>query len=185
MLYNQLQQISRQLHRREMKVSDALLIVFRYLRNHLPAERLIWLNRELLGYRKDDLSCLYEKPKFRQFSIFLPASRGLELEVPMYRFLSGSWGKLDACGKLVCSKEPALLERSIFCNIGIQQIETQLDELTDPEASLFSMSIDAESGAEFYCWSDELTRVYEAVSVKLCDFIETVIQELKLAPNER
>ena len=185
MLYHQLQQIRGQLRRREIKVSDALLVVFRYLRNHLPAERLIWLNRELLGYRKDDLSCLYEKPKSRQFSIFLPQPRKLELEVPMYRFLSGSWGKLDGAGKLVCCNQPDLLERSIFCNIGIQQIETQLEEITDPETSLFSMSFDPKSGAEFYCWSDELTRVYDAVGLKLCDFIETVIQELKLASNER
>ncbi len=87
MLYQQLQQVRRQLGRREMKVSDALLIVFRYLRDQLPADRLIWLNRELLGYRKDDLASLYEKPRFRQFSIFLPAPRKSDLEVPMYRFL--------------------------------------------------------------------------------------------------
>lgn len=47
------------------------------------------------------------------------------------------------------------------------------------------MSTDEGSGAEFYCWSKELTRVYDAVRLKLVDFIETVILELKLAPNER
>ncbi len=185
MLYQQLQQVRLQLRRREMKVSDGLLIVFRYLRERLPSERLIWLNRELLGYRKDDLASLYEKPRFKQFSIFLPAPQKSELEVPMYRFLSGAWGKLDKSGRLVCCNEPHLVEKSIFCNIGIQQIETQLDEMQEPDTSLFSMSVDPSSGAEFYCWSKELARVYDAVRVKLCDFIETVIEELKLAPNER
>ncbi len=185
MLYQQLHQVRRQLRRREMKLSDALLIVFRYLRDRLPADRLIWLNRELLGYRKDDLSSLYEKPRLRQFSIFLPAPRKSDLEVPMYRFLSGAWGKLDTNGKLVCCDERHLAEKSIFCNIGIQQIETQLDDMQEPETSLFSMTTDEGSGAEFYCWSKELARVYDAVRLKLCDFIESVIQELKLAPNER
>ncbi len=57
--------------------------------------------------------------------------------------------------------------------------------MQEPETSLFSMSTDESSGAEFYCWSKELARVYDAVRVKLCDFIESVIEELKLAPNER
>ncbi|CAN5448267.1 hypothetical protein BH10CYA1_BH10CYA1_44740 [soil metagenome] len=185
MLYQQLQQVRRQLRRREMRVSDALLIVFRYLRDRLPADRLIWLNRELLGYRKDDLASLYERPRVRQFSIFLPAPKKNEMEVPMYRFLTGAWGKLDKNGKLVCCDQQHLSEKSIFCNIGIQQIETQLDDMQEPETSLFSMSTDESSGAEFYCWSKELARVYDAVRLKLVDFIETVILELKLAPNER
>jgi len=185
MLYHQLKQIRGQLRRREMKVSDALLITSRYLRERMPPERLIWLNRELLGYRKDDLAGLYEKPRFPQLSMFLPQPKKFELEVPSYRFLNGAWGTLDDSGKLVCIKAPHLLERNIFCNIGIQQIETQLEEMDEPSTSLFSMSADEATGAEFYCWSSELVRVYDSVRTKLCEFIETVIDELKLAPNER
>ncbi|HEY9712687.1 MAG TPA: hypothetical protein V6C72_04415 [Chroococcales cyanobacterium] len=187
MLYHQLQQVRVQLRRREMKVSDALLIVFRYLRGRLPSERLIWLNRELLGYRSDDLPEFFEKPKHKQFSMFFPAPRKSSLEVPMHRFLCGAWGRVDSKGRLTWLSETniaRLREKSIFCNIGIQQIETQLDEMADTGPSLFSMSYDAEMGAEFYCWSKELERVYEAVKSKLCDFIESAIEELKLAPNE-
>lgn len=184
MLYQQLKNIRGQLRRGEMKVSDGLLIVSRYLRDRLPAERLIWMNRELLGYRREDLSELYDnKPTLSQM-LFSPASRRPLMEVPHYRFLSGAWGNVDGAGRLVCVNDPRLIQKSIFCNIGIQQIETQLDEMDEPANSLFSMSMDPQSGAEFYCWSDELLRVYESVRRKLCEFILVAIEELKLAPNE-
>jgi hypothetical protein len=184
MLYRQLTQIRAQLGAREMNVSDALLLVARCLRQKLPGERLLWLNRELLGYRKEDLAGFCDKPRFGGLSALFMGKRN-ELEVPQYRFLLGAWGRIDGHGKLLCVYEPRLLEKSIFCNIGIQQIETQLDEMEDPGVSLFSMSSDQASGAEFYCWSRELVRVMEAVRAKLCDFIDTVIEELKLAPRER
>jgi len=185
MLYQQLKQIRGLLRRREIKLSDALLIVLRYLRNKLPAERLIWLNRELLGYCKDDLPTLYERPKFiQQFSLFR-MQRTVELEVPEYRFLTGSWGRLDQDAQFICVQAPHLSDRNIFCNIGIQQIETQLQEIDNPVTNMFSMSADELTGAEFYCLSTELVRVYDAVRLKLCQFIETVIEELKLPSNER
>ncbi len=183
MLYRQLLQLRAQLGARDVKVSDALLLVARCLRGKIAASRLIWLNRELLGYRKDDLASIYEKPRFPGISALFAGSRRTELALPHYRFLLGSWGKLDRHGKLLCVYEPQLLEKSIFCNIGIQQIETQLEEMDDPDGSLFSMSADHETGAEFYCWSRELVRVHEAVRVKLCEFIDEVIEELKLAPR--
>ena len=45
------------------------------------------------------------------------------------------------------------------------------------------MTVDEETGAEFYCWSAELSRIYGAVSVKLSDFIDLVIDELRLATS--
>lgn len=183
MLYQQLRNVREQLRRGDIKVSDGLLIVSRYLCDKLPAERLVWLNRELLGYRREDLSGLYGKPSIPQI-LFLPASRKPLLEVPDYRFLNGAWGNVDSEGRLVCVDDQRLLQKSIFCNIGIQQIETQIEEMDEPANSLFSMSMDPQSGAEFYCWSEELLRVYESVRSKLCEFIVIAIEELKLAPNE-
>lgn len=185
MLNQQLRQIRSLLRRREIKLSDALLIVLRYLRSRLPAERLAWLNRELLGYTKEDLPSLYQPAKVKQFSLFKLQPKQFELEVPDYRFLSGAWGKLEGDAHLVCINAPHLTERSIFCNIGIQQIETQLDEIDDPDTHMLSMSSDEATGAEFYCWSTELVRVYDAVNAKLCHFLEVVIEELKLPSNER
>jgi hypothetical protein len=185
MLYQQLKQIRGLLRRREIKLSDALLIVLRYLRNRLPGERLIWLNRELLGYCKDDLPSLYERPRLRQqFSLFR-MQKTVELEVPEYRFLTGNWGRLGQDGQLICVQAAHLSDQNIFCNIGIQQIETQLQEIDNPGTNMFSMSSDELTGSEFYCWSTELVRVYDAVRQKLCEFIETVIEELKLPSNER
>lgn len=184
MLHRQLHQIRAQLGAKEMKVSDALLLVMRCLRGKVVGQRLIWLNRELLGYHHDDLS-LFERSKFSSISSFFSGNRKTELAVPSYRFLLGSWGRLDREGRLLCTHERRLMEKAIFCNIGIQQIETHFDEMTDANGSLFSMSADKASGAEFYCWSKELTRVYEAVRVKLCDFIDSVIEDLNLAPNGR
>jgi len=187
MLYHKLQMIRGQLRRREVKVSDALLIVSRCLRDKLPEERLRWLNRELLGYRADDLAILCDKPKFPQLGLLLVplSNKKHDLEVPQYRFLSGSWGRMDLTGRLVRVNAVHLVEKSIFCNIGIQQIEVQLDETEDPINSLFSMSLDERTGAEFYCWSRELVRVYEAVRGKLGEFIDNVLEELKSTSNER
>jgi hypothetical protein len=187
MHYQQLNKLRLQLRRREIKVSDALLLLLRFLRPQLPGDRLTWLNRELLGYSKDDLEAFYEKPKFGAiYSFFQPPKRTrMRMEIPNYRFLMGTWGRVSQEGKFVSVTEPTLVEKSIFCNIGIQQIETQLEEIEEPLTSLFSMSFDENTGAEFYCWSKELLRVYEAVRFKLVDFIEAVIDELELAPNER
>jgi hypothetical protein len=186
MLNQQLRQIRGLLRRREIKLSDALLIVLRYLRNRVPPERLIWLNRELLGYTKEDLPTLYEKPKGRQFNPFKTVPRHIVLEVPEYRFLHGAWGKLDDEGQLITVEVPKQLgESCIFCNMGIQQIETVLDDIDSPDSHMFSMSADPQTGTEYYCWSTELVRVHDAVRLKLCQFIENMMEEPKLPSNER
>ncbi len=185
MLYTQLKQIRNQLNRREIKVSDALLLSLRALRGQLPEERLLWLNRELLGYRQEDLSALVEKKnKFPQISLlWAPNFRRSETAPPDYRFLSGTWGRVDDAGQLVCVTGTVLAQRNIFCNIGIQQIETQLEEMDDPLSGLLSMSYDENTGAEFFCLSKELVRIYDAVQFKLAEFIDEVIDDLKLDPH--
>lgn len=181
MLSSQLLQIRAQLSAREMNVSDALLITARCLRTHLPQERLVWLNRELLGYCREDLASFSsEKPRFAGLTQLFGSSRRADLQLPQYRFLLGAWGRLDGHGKLLCVNEQRLLEKNIFCNIGIQQIEVQLADMDYSERNLFSMSADETTGAEFYCLSRELVRVYEAVRAKLCQFIDSTIKELKL-----
>ena len=186
MLYMKLQKISTQLRANEMKLSDALLIVLRCLGGRLPSERLIWLNRELLGYRADDLECL--KSPRRLFNLQVLWSPGSterrEDQIPTYRFLDGRWGKLDGSGKFHEVRTVGLERKSIFCNIGIQQLETQLDDMDEPGGALFSMSFDRETGSEFFCESGELERVYDTVRWKLLDFIDQVIEELKLAQHE-
>lgn len=188
MLDRQLLQIRERLTDGDLKVSDALLMVSRCLRSKVDDRRLIWLNRELLGYKKEDLAVLHERPKFGLAYLFgnnsLIAPRLEYEEVPTYRFLMGAWGKVDRQGKLLCVQEPRLVSKSIFCNIGIQQIETQLDEMEDPSSSLFSISADQATGAEFYCWSRELFRIYQAVKDKLCSFIDSILDELKLSSEE-
>ncbi|HMX46571.1 MAG TPA: hypothetical protein PKC93_11515, partial [Candidatus Obscuribacter sp.] len=61
MLYDQLSRIKTQLSSKELSVSDGLLLTMRALRGHLPDAKLIWLNRELLGYRPEDLEEFSEK----------------------------------------------------------------------------------------------------------------------------
>ena len=182
MLYQQLKQILLQIEGNKITLSDALLIVFRYLRHSLPADRLIWINRELLGYRSDDLESLYNQNPFQQISLVDWDSYDEELAVPSYRFLEGTWGNLDQDGVLVASDRKQLQQRRIFCNIGIQQLETQIDELGTRRA-LFSMSNDS-SGAEFFCTSDELSRIHDEVKLRLSVFIRSVIEELDLASTE-
>ncbi|HEY9755366.1 MAG TPA: hypothetical protein V6C97_09400 [Oculatellaceae cyanobacterium] len=182
MTHRQLLQIREQLEVGDLKVSDALLLVSRALRSKVDEKRIVWLNRELLGYRKEDLALLYERPRFGLS--FLGVHRRDDGEVPAYRFLMGAWGKVDRQGKLVCVQEPRLVSKSIFCNIGIQQIETQIDEMEEPSSSLFSISADQASGAEFYCWSRELFRIYEAVREKLVSFLDEVIRELRMTAEE-
>jgi len=182
MLYQQLRQILLQIESKKIRVSDALLIVFRYLRNSLPADRLIWINRELLGYRSDDLEALYEQNPFQQFALSDWQTSDDEVAVPAYRFLNGTWGNLDENGVLVPSQRKHLQQRMIFCNIGIQQLETQIDELGQRRA-LFSMSNDG-NGAEFFCTSDELERIHDEVKGRLSVFIRSVIEELNLASTE-
>src|SRR5476649_2578989 len=114
MLHRQLLHIREQLDVGDLKVSDALLMVSRSLRGRVEDNRLIWLNRELLGYRKEDLTLFYERPKFG-ISFLLGNHKKEEMEVPTYRFLMGAWGKVDRQGKLVCVQEPRLVSKSIFC----------------------------------------------------------------------
>jgi hypothetical protein len=183
MLHQQLLHIREQLEVGDIKVSDALLMVSRCLRGKIDDARLVWLNRELLGYRREDLAVFYERPKFGLSYLF--GGRDLdEAEIPTYRFLMGAWGKMDRQGKLVCVQEARLVSKSIFCNIGIQQIETQLEEMDEPTASLFSISADQSTGAEFYCWSRELFRIKQEVRDKLCSFINSMVNELEASHND-
>jgi len=183
MLLQKLDSIKHQVVDREMKLSDALLLVLRCLRERIPDDRLTWLNRELLGYRQDDLEALSDH--HMGLNMFLAwisePRRRTPLEVPSYRFLDGVWGRIDRSGRLVSVMEPDLAQRQIFCNIGIQQIELQLDEMDQPMDALFSLSFDEKTGAEFFCESAELVRVYDHVRVKLIDFLDKVISELKVA----
>jgi hypothetical protein len=180
MLNQQLSQVRGLLCRSEMKLSDAQLIVLRYLRTRLPADRLVWINRELLGYTKADLPSLYDQPKPKQLALSWLHGKNYVLAVPQYRFLNGYWGSLSEDGHLVCMDVPHLSDRSVFCNIGIQQIEIQLEEIDDPQLHMLSMSADELTGAEFYCWSTELVRIHDAVRQKLCDFLEVIMAEPKL-----
>ncbi len=187
MLLSKLESIRDQVSRREMKLSDALLLALRCLRGTVSSDKLIWVNRELLGYRPDDLDAQQEREDndhstilgfFRPWSIEPP--RKVNLEMPRYRFLSGIWGRIDRAGRLVTVMEPELAQRQIFCNIGIQQIEIQLEEMENPTEALFSLSFDERYGAEFFCESAELIRVYDHVRFKLVDFIDRTIDELDL-----
>lgn len=183
MLVDKIESIRDQVYDREMKLSDALLLVLRCLRERLPEDRLTWLNRELLGYRQDDLEALNEH--HMGLNMFLAwiseTKKRTPLEVPGYRFLDGVWGRIDRAGRLVSVMEPELAQRQIFCNIGIQQIELQLDEMEHPTEALFSLSFDERTGAEFFCESAELVRVYEHVRAKLIEFLDKVIGELRVA----
>lgn len=190
MLYQQLSRIRGQLALKELSVADGLLLSLRALRGRIADEKLTWLNRELLGYRPEDLQNLGEKePKKAGISrivmLWAPA-RKPELEAPTYRFLNGTWGHIDESGRLTTVHDGQLTEKSIFCNIGLQQLEAQLAELGEsdhPEGSLFSMSFDPRSRAEFYCYSKELVRIQETVRSKLCQFIDDSMAELNLAPQ--
>lgn len=182
LLLHKLESIRHQIVDREMKLSDALLLVLRCLREIVPEERLVWVNRELLGYRQDDLEALSEQHMgLNIFLAWISESRKRPvLEVPSYRFLDGVWGRIDPTGRLIAVVEPELAQRQIFCNIGIQQIELQLDEIETPTDALFSLSYDERTGAEFFCESRELVRVYDHVRFKLIEFLDKVIGELKV-----
>lgn len=191
MLSNQLSRIKTQLAARELTVSDGLLLTLRAVRGHLPESRLTWLNRELLGYRPEDLEEFSDRDGAggkknrnkmglpRLVLLWAPGKKNEEkLTSPVYRFLQGTWGKIDDSGGMVTMTEPQLIEKSIFCNIGLQQLEAQLTEMEDPLTGLFSMSFDRETGAEFYCYSRELVRIQEAVRSKLCQFIDETLSGL-------
>lgn len=187
MLYQQLSRIRGQLALKELSVADGLLLSLRALRGKIADEKLTWLNRELLGYRPEDLQSLGDRePKKAGISrivlLWAPA-RKPELEAPTYRFLNGTWGHMDDDGQLTTTSDNQLSEKSIFCNIGLQQLEAQLSDMEDPEGALFSMNFDARTGAEFYCYSKELVRIQETVRLKLCQFIDDSMAELNLAPR--
>lgn len=192
MLYHQLNKIRGQLSRKELSVSDGLLLTLKALRGHLPEAKLTWLNLELLGYRPQDLEALNQEPLkskglYKIVLLWSPAKpNNHQIErPPSYRFLQGAWGKLDELGRLnTVSNLKGLSEKSIFCNIGLTQLEAQLEEMEDPMAGLFSMSLDQESGLEFYCFSKELVRIQEAVRTKLCHFIDDSIEELQLQTSQ-
>lgn len=154
-----------------MKLSDALLFVSRFLTNKVEGHKLTWLNRELLGYLKEDLEPIFdERKKVSEARSKLDRS----LPVPSYRFLTGAWGRQNSDGMVIHIEIPRLKEKKIFCNIGIQQIETQLSQLDDPAMNVYCMSFDPTTGAQFYCYAEELDRLYLSVSNRLIDFIDSI-----------
>jgi hypothetical protein len=189
-LDKQLSLIRLQLAERTLSVSDGLLFSLRALRGKISENRLTWLNRELLGYRPEDLESLAEsEPRKNSFSkivlLWAPSKKSPEVlqEAPIYRFLKGTWGRMDDYGNLDKTPESQQIDKSIFCNIGIQQLEAQLSEMENPLEGLFSMSYDRATGSEFYCYSSELVRIQDAVRDKLLQFIDDVIEELRLSPT--
>ncbi|MBI1272222.1 hypothetical protein GC174_17475 [bacterium] len=168
MLETKLVTIKGQLARGEIKLSDALLIISRMLNRKISGKRLLWMNRELLGYLQEDLASLTNEsgPQFEK----------AHMPIPEYRFLAGVWGKPGGDGRIFHLETPRLKEKRIFCNIGIQQIETQLATLNRRKGvdSIFCMSFDALTGAQFFCTAEEIERLYGSVSRRLIDFIDSV-----------
>lgn len=166
MIEGKLLNVRYQLERKEIKLSDALLITARFLNNQLKKKQLTWLNRELLGYLKEDLEGFFNAKDESKFPL------------PDYRFLRGSWGRECDDGMIIHLETPRLKEKRIFCNIGIQQIETQLLELKEKnsepmEDNVFCMSFDPATGAQFYCNATELEKIYLSVKQRLLDFIDS------------
>lgn len=168
MLETKLVTIKGQLARGEIKLSDALLIISRVLNRKISGKRLLWMNRELLGYLQEDLKSLLNESGLQFEKAHMP--------VPEYRFLAGVWGKPDRDGRILHLDTPRLKEKRIFCNIGIQQIETQLETLNRSKDvdNIFCMSFDAMTGAQFFCTAEEIERLYGSVSRRLIDFIDSV-----------
>src|SRR5271154_4526090 len=126
MPHRKLIEIRQRLLSREVSLSDGLLMVLRCLRSRVEERRLYWLNRELLGYCQEDLALFREKPKSVLSSLFFWAKRDDDFSEPEYRFLSGTWGKVDREGRFVPLPAPRSGHKQVFCNIGIQQLEIQL-----------------------------------------------------------
>lgn len=167
MLETKLITVKSQLEKNEIKLSDALLFTVRFLTSKVDKKQLAWLNRELLGYLREDLDSFFDK------------NRESEFPLPSYRFLEGAWGRECKDGMIIHVQTPRLKEKQIFCNIGIQQIETQLKELKDMdpqsfESNVFCMSFDPTTGAQFYCHASELEKIYQSVRERLMEFIDSV-----------
>ena len=194
MLHQQLSRLKSQLHKKEINVSDGLLMALKALRGsaNIDEESLTWLNLELLGYRPEDLETLSQATASPTQSsglakivrLWSPARTNKvdqikALRPPDYRFLQGAWGHIDQSGRLLTVTESTtgLTHKSIFCNIGVTQLESQLLEMDDPMSGLFSMSFDSATGLEFYCYSKELVRILDSVREKLIDFIDQAIQQ--------
>ncbi|HMP52721.1 MAG TPA: hypothetical protein PKD05_14300, partial [Candidatus Melainabacteria bacterium] len=92
MLETKLVTIKGQLARGEIKLSDALLIISRMLNRKISGKRLLWMNRELLGYLQEDLASLINEsgPQFER----------AHMPIPEYRFLTGVWGKPGRDGRI-------------------------------------------------------------------------------------
>lgn len=169
MLETKLETISAKLSNGELKLSDALLFVARFLNGKVPTSQLVWLNRELLGYLKEDLESIFTNSR----SIVPP------LAMPEYRFLNGSWGKAFQTGEIETLDHRDKIDKQVFCNIGIQQIETQLFELEKTSYNVFSMCFDPKTETQFYCYTDELKRLYQSVTDRLIRFIERSAKQLE------
>jgi hypothetical protein len=183
MPHRKLLEIRQGLIYRETKLSDALLMVLRCLRSKIEERRLLWLNRELLGYHEEDLALFDERPK-SVFSNLIFWAKKDELSAPQYRFLMGTWGNVDRDGRFMPRPIPRFDRKHVFCNIGVQQLEVRLDELRAAGVTFFNLAIDPPTGADYFCQTSELVRINESVRERLCLFIGTVVQDLELKASE-
>jgi len=180
MPHQKLSEIRQRLVSREINLSDALLMVLRCLRSRIEERRLRWLNRELLGYCQEDLALFRFKSKTVLSNLIFWVKKDDQLAVPEYRLLSGTWGKVDRDGIFVPLQASRFGHKQVFCNMGVQQLELQLDELTAAGVKFFNVTIDPSTGAEFFCSRSEMLRINEAVRQRLCLFINTVVHDLEI-----
>lgn len=180
MPHRKLIEIKERLECREIPLSDALLMVLRCLRGRVEESRLAWLNRELLGYCEEDLELFRMRSKSLFTNLLFWARRDSEMAAPQYRFLTGTWGRVEQDGRFIPLPAPLSGHKQVFCNIGIQQLEVQLYELACAQVKFFNVTVDPATGAEFYCSTSEMQRVADEACNRLCNFITTVVHDLEI-----
>lgn len=168
-----LRALSDKLASREMLVSDAIISALKILRIMFTDDRLKKLNRELLGYLDEEV---------REFEgLWREAENGsleglARLGAPAYRMISGYWIPEILVRRGVttiscCSSSRA----SIFCNLGAQELENLLGNLSADETTYFGIRTNKEDGSIFMCRSSQLFRLYSAVRKNVLECIDELV----------
>jgi uncharacterized protein (DUF2267 family) len=175
-----LEQLKKQLETNKISCSDTILKALRVCRRLLPEEQLECLTNELMGYSGKQV----EEMRVRFTSPDSPvAKKRSQLDSAIHRVLPGFRLKVgeDHQG-LTFMGEPKT--STFFCEIGILEIEELIADSVSKAHTYTAVDFDEESNTVFVCKTKSLLNLKDAVRKKICQFLETLIRDLRGSVSE-
>jgi hypothetical protein len=160
-----------------ISASDAIIKGLVFLRQVLPSERLLLLNRELLGYLDDEVVriCL----EINNLSGDDVSSLWTK-KIPIYRVLRGTWVPLATSELTYVILKKQHGTEFCFYSEGLISLEERLEELKNNGNLLCRLSLDPNGKATFVVHSQDLLTCYEYIREQVANLLQSASNELRL-----